>query len=145
MSNCIYGLSKLHGNEVISVTKEKLQKIEHITIISKEDVDRKFNTNHTFESLERLNTIRYLNIFDNLEYLSISNGVIIQQMFNGLNKLIKLKLENCKYYYALNSEIFSHLKGLKYLEMSNFSYFQKNYYDKDNEFNLNWLKPLENL
>ena len=65
-------------------------------------------------------------------------------MFNGLNKLIGLKLENCNSFYAylfLNTEIFSHLKSLKYLEINN---FPRDIYDGD-KFNLDWLKPLGNL
>ena len=82
-----------------------------------------------------------LNCVQNLEYLSISNGIIKQEAFIGLDKLTRLKLENCDVYdNSLHSEIFSHLKSIENLETSN---FPKNL-DVD-KFNLDWLKPLVNL
>ena len=58
MSNCVYGLSKSYGNEVISITKNNLQKIQHINLLSTHysgEID--FKLSHGFQDLSQIKSI----------------------------------------------------------------------------------------
>ena len=60
MSNCIHGLCKSYGNEVISVTKESLQKIEHINVVITDilgEINCNFKLSHGFQDLSQIKSI----------------------------------------------------------------------------------------
>ena len=60
MSNCINWLTKSYGNEVVSIKKEFLQKIEHINVLNttvNEEIDCNFKLSHGFKDLSQIKSI----------------------------------------------------------------------------------------
>ena len=65
MSNCINGLCKSYGNEVISIKKESLQNIEHINVVNTNcgEIDCNFKLSHSFQNLSQLKSIGKILMF----------------------------------------------------------------------------------
>ena len=66
MSNCIYELSKSYGNEVISINKESLQKIDYIKVVNTTfygNIDCNFKLSHGFKDLSQIKSMGKIFIF----------------------------------------------------------------------------------
>ena len=60
MSNYINGLSISCGNEVISIKKDSLQKIEHMNVVGSNyygKIDCNFKLSHGFQDLSQIKSI----------------------------------------------------------------------------------------